>query len=192
MSVLKAVLYLFLIIVVLYFLVKIKQLLQDRKELIKIPGPETKNILGGSYVTFKTFREWAKLYYPIYTFTFLHYVIPNILHPDDFERILSNPKHIEKSVVYDVFHNWLGTGLPTSTGEKWLNRRRILTPAFHFNILQQFVEIFNKQTDDLVKTFGDLGNQVNVCVDNHIAQFTLKTLAETAMGTQLKFFNKRK
>ncbi|XP_063909500.1 cytochrome P450 4c3-like isoform X1 [Zophobas morio] len=199
MFVLNVMLYLFFIVAVLFFLVKIKQLLQDRRELIKIPGPEAKNILGGSCaqlwtsldVSFKTFREWAKLYYPIYNITFLHYVVPNILHPDDFELILSNPKHMEKSIVYDVLHNWLGTGLLTSRGEKWQTRRRILTPAFHFNILQQFLDVFNKQTDDLVKTFGNFGDQVYVCVDNHVAQFTLKTIAETAMGTKLKFFKQK-
>ncbi|KAJ3659325.1 hypothetical protein Zmor_011019 [Zophobas morio] len=186
MFVLNVVLYLFFIIVVLFFLVTIKQLLQDRRELIRIPGPEAKNILGGSCaqlwtsadVSFKTFREWAKLYYPIYHVTFLHYVVPNILHPADFELILSNPQHMEKSIFYNVFHNWLGTGLLTSRGKKWLNRRKILTPAFHFNILQQFVDVFNKQTDDLVKTFVNFGDQVYVCVDNHVAQFTLKTIAK--------------
>ena len=84
---------------------------------------------------------------------------------------------MEKSDIYNVFHGWLGTGLLTSTGEKWLNRRRILTPAFHFSILQQFVEIFNNQIDDLVKTFGQLCDQVYISVDNYIAQFTLKTIA---------------
>ena len=84
---------------------------------------------------------------------------------------------MEKSDIYNVFHGWLGTGLLTSTGEKWLNRRRILTPAFHFSILQQFVEIFNRQTDDLVTTFGELCHQVYISVDNYIAQFTLKTIA---------------
>ncbi|XP_063908644.1 cytochrome P450 4c3-like [Zophobas morio] len=180
---------------ILYFLVKIKSLLKNRSELNRIPRPEDKNFIGGNSAhlqtsldaAFKTFRDWAKLYNPIYSMTVLHFVVPCILHPDDFELILSNPKHIEKSDIYNVFHGWLGTGLLTSTGEKWLNRRRILTPAFHFSILQQFVEIFNKQTDDLVTTFGELCHQVYISVDNYIAQFTLKTIAETAMGTKLKF-----
>ncbi|XP_063909502.1 cytochrome P450 4c3-like [Zophobas morio] len=199
MFVLNVVLYLFLIIVLLYFLVKIEHLLQDRKVLLNIPGPQAKNILSGSCaqlrtstdVTFKTFRERAKLYYPIYSFTFLHYVAPNILHPVDFELILSNPKHTEKGIVYNVFHSWLGTGLFTSSEEKWHNRRTILTPAFHFNILQKFVDVFNKQTDDLVKILGNLRDQVYVCVDSHVGQLTLKIIAETAMGTKLNFFKEK-
>ncbi|KAJ3659328.1 hypothetical protein Zmor_011019 [Zophobas morio] len=198
MFVLNAVLYFVLLTVIICFVLKIKNLLKNRKQLKIIPGPEAKNNLGGSIahlqtsldVSFKTLRKWAKLYYPIYTVTILNYISPIMLHPDDFELILSNPKHIEKSDVYNVLHGWLGTGLLTSTGQKWLNRRKILTPAFHFSILQQFVEIFNKHTDDLVKNFGKLLDQAYISVDSHVAQFTLKTVAETAMGTKLKFIKK--
>lgn len=60
----------------------------------------------------------------------------------DAERILTSSKHIEKSILYEMLHPFLGTGLLTSGGVKWFQRRRMLTPAFHFNILKEFLEIF--------------------------------------------------
>jgi cytochrome P450 family 4 len=92
---------------------------------------------------------------------------------------MSNPKHNTKSRIYNVLHPWLGTGLLTSTGSKWSTRRRILTPSFHFSILQQFVTVFNEETEQLVETFKKLCDQPFIDVTQHVTQFTLKTITGT-------------
>lgn len=35
-------------------------------------------------------------------------------------------------------------------GHKWFERRKIITPTFHFKILEQFVEVFDKLGDTVV------------------------------------------
>lgn len=63
------------------------------------------------------------------------------------EIILSNATtNLTKNTIYDFLYPWLGEGLLLSTGSKWHSRRKILTPAFHFRILEQFIDIFDKQS----------------------------------------------
>uniref|UniRef100_A0A674J903 Cytochrome P450 family 4 subfamily F member 22 n=1 Tax=Terrapene triunguis TaxID=2587831 RepID=A0A674J903_9SAUR len=40
-----------------------------------------------------------------------------------------------------------GDGLLLSNGAKWVRHRRMLTPAFHFDILKPYMKIFNQSTD---------------------------------------------
>lgn len=60
-------------------------------------------------------------------------------------------KLITKSNEYDYLKPWLNTGLLTSTDQKWLNRRKVITHAFHFKILEDFVDTFDRQSSILVE-----------------------------------------
>jgi cytochrome P450 family 4 len=48
-------------------------------------------------------------------------------------------------------------------GEIWKKHRRLLTPAFHFEILQQFVEVFEKCGDIFVEKFqNEIGHSFDI------------------------------
>jgi cytochrome P450 family 4 len=102
--------------------------------------------------------------------------VANIMNPYDFETILSSSKHISKSQVYDMLHGWLGTGLLTSTGSKWQNRRKILTPSFHFNILQEFIKIFHEETERLVEVLKKECDKPFIDVTGYVSDFALNTI----------------
>jgi cytochrome P450 family 4 len=61
------------------------------------------------------------------------------------EALLSNQQEISKMTHYGLLQRWLGTGLLISSGKKWHQRRKILTPGFHFQILEKFAQIMNEQ-----------------------------------------------
>lgn len=51
------------------------------------------------------------------------------------------------------------SGLLLSTGKKWHQRRRIITPTFHFKILEQFVDVMEKQGQVFVAKLKTLEGQ---------------------------------
>ena len=86
----------------------------------------------------------------------------DIIRASDAEIILKTSKHIEKSRIYELLHPFLRTGLLTSNGEKWHSRRRLLTSAFHFDILKQYLEVFRDESNRLVDDLKQLnGNDIN-------------------------------
>ncbi|XP_069487645.1 cytochrome P450 4V2-like [Ambystoma mexicanum] len=108
-----------------------------------------------------------------------------LYHADTVEAILSTSKHMDKSYAYTFLHPWLGTGLLTSTGEKWRSRRKMLTPTFHFAILAEFLEVMNEQSKILV---NKLEQHVDKGAFNCFMDVTLCALdiiCETAMGKKI-------
>ncbi|XP_063012090.1 cytochrome P450 4V2 isoform X1 [Melospiza melodia melodia] len=105
-----------------------------------------------------------------------------LYHPDSVEAILNNSKHIEKSYLYKFLHPWLGTGLLTSTGDKWRSRRKMITPTFHFAILSDFLEVMNEQGNILVKKLEKHVDKEPFNVFMDITLCALDIICETAMG----------
>lgn len=76
---------------------------------------------------------------------------------------MNNKDHIEKSIDYELLHPWLGKGLLTSTADKWFSHRRMLTPAFHFGILEQYLDVFTKNAKVCFHFFPGVGIPKYLC-----------------------------
>eukprot|EP00057_Strongylocentrotus_purpuratus_P003571 XP_003726922.1 PREDICTED: cytochrome P450 4V2 [Strongylocentrotus purpuratus] len=99
------------------------------------------------------------------------------------EVILSSSQHVRKGFLYRLLEPWLGLGLLTSTGQKWFHRRKMLTPTFHFSILQCFMDVFNEQSTILVKKlekFADKSETINIFP--LVTNCVLDIICDTAMG----------
>ncbi|EFA04617.2 cytochrome P450-like protein [Tribolium castaneum] len=105
------------------------------------------------------------------------------------ECVLSSTKLIKKSHHYTFFQGWLGTGLLTADGAKWKTHRRILTPAFHFQILEQFIEVFEKCGDVLVKKFENEVGRKSFDIYPYVTLHTLDVICESIMGISVNAQN---
>ncbi|XP_025082513.1 cytochrome P450 4F22-like isoform X1 [Pomacea canaliculata] len=115
--------------------------------LHKFPGPNERGIQYDTDCMEKRprfSRVWAGPFTPVLF----------IYHPELIRLILktSAPKPRGKLLVsdYDMGLGWLGEGLLISNGARWARSRRLLTPAFHFEILRSYVVIENRACDLLL------------------------------------------
>ncbi|XP_028901825.2 probable cytochrome P450 4d14 [Zeugodacus cucurbitae] len=102
------------------------------------------------------------------------------------EPVLSSQKLLTKNNLYGLLTPWLREGLLLSTGPKWHSRRKIITPSFHFKILEDFVGVFDQQSNvmiDLLREKADGETVVNLYP--FVCAMALDVIAETAMGVKI-------
>ncbi|XP_069136023.1 cytochrome P450 4A24-like [Argopecten irradians] len=105
------------------------------------------HIDGFTEICFKLIREtkarvisfWIMFMFPLIF----------VCHPETAKVVLksSEPKSKRVGGAYYPLLDWLGDGLLISDGKKWERNRRLLTPAFHFDVLKPYVSIYNKVFD---------------------------------------------
>ncbi|KAF2895541.1 hypothetical protein ILUMI_10635 [Ignelater luminosus] len=112
-----------------------------------------------------------------------------ICDPKAAEFLLGSTSILEKSYEYKFLHSWLGTGLLTSSGGKWKRQRKLITPTFHFQILEQFIGVFDSQSDILVKKLNKEVDQKAFDIYPYITLCALDIICEAAMGTSVNAQN---
>ncbi|CAD6193477.1 unnamed protein product [Caenorhabditis auriculariae] len=106
-----------------------------------------------------------------------------VVRPEYAKEVLESNDLITKADEYSILFPWLGTGLLTSTGEKWQRRRKLLTPAFHFKVLNDFISVHDYQAKTLMEQLSplaDKGEQVDLFP--YLKRAALDIICETSMG----------
>ncbi|XP_027706737.1 cytochrome P450 4F22 isoform X2 [Vombatus ursinus] len=103
-----------------------------------------------------------------------------LVHPDYIKPLLGASAAIapKDKLFYGFLTPWLGDGLLLSKGEKWSRHRRMLTPAFHFDILKPYMKIYNQCTDIMHAKWNRLAAGAVVSLDmfEHVSLMTLDSL----------------
>lgn len=68
-------------------------------------------------------------------------------------------------------------------GKNWKTHRKILTSAFHFGMLQDFVNVFYKQTENLISKLNEHGS-MEINIIPLIAEFSLMCIAGITLFLQ--------
>ena len=83
-------------------------------------------------------------------------------------KIYLNNYHIlrEENRASSSFRCDTGDGLLLSSGSKWFRNRKLLTPAFHFDVLKPYMKIYNEATDIFIVREWELGYLIYTQTDS--------------------------
>ncbi|CAI5447823.1 unnamed protein product [Caenorhabditis angaria] len=98
------------------------------------------------------------------------------------EPILASSKHLNKGFAYKLLEPWLGLSILTSQREQWRPKRKLLTPTFHYDILKDFLPIFNEQAKIMIQKMCLYGPTDPVDILSMVTLCTLDIICETSMG----------
>ncbi|XP_076234064.1 cytochrome P450 4c3 [Calliopsis andreniformis] len=157
--------------------------------LRKVPHPPAFPIIGNAYQlccspeeAFKKMIKWAKNLGDMYLiwvgmrpFIFLY-------KAEAIQPLLSSSIHIDKSLEYEYLQPWLGTGLVTSTGEKWHFRRKLLTPTFHSGLLEVYLKTAIRETNILISCLGKEVGKHSFDIVPYAKRATLDIICDSSMG----------
>lgn len=182
------------IVLILIFLKFVFWFLSYRDRLAKwrqFPGSTSWPVIGHS-LEFKTPKDilpQALKYQKQYGLTFrvqlgkVHTLFT--ADPRLSEIITTSHTLIKKSLGVTFMRNWLGEGLITADNPRWKIHRRLITPTFHFKILEDFVPIFNKNAKHLVNFMKENRMNAEFDVYEDIVLCSLDAICETAMGISI-------
>ncbi|XP_005112203.1 cytochrome P450 4F4 [Aplysia californica] len=135
----------------------LRHFLEHRRTYSQLPGDNDLHWLLGNIHKYPGFNEAGlkfdfgkseefKYFHRIWVGPFL--AVIQCYHPESIRKVINSsapkPRNLSLfSSSYDMGVSWLGEGLILTNGARWSRNRRLLTPAFHFDILKNYMKVYN-------------------------------------------------
>ncbi|XP_065769710.1 cytochrome P450 4A11-like isoform X2 [Muntiacus reevesi] len=107
-----------------------------------------------------------------------------VYDPDYMKMVLgrSDPKPHR---TYKYLTPWIGKGLLLLEGQTWFQHRRMLTPAFHYDILKPYVGLMADSVRVMLDNWEELVSQdSHLEIFEHVSLMTLDTIMKCAFSYQ--------
>ncbi|XP_056388474.1 cytochrome P450 4A4-like isoform X2 [Hyla sarda] len=179
----------------LYLLYKVSSLYLRQKNLERVfsafPGPKRHWLYGNVHEMkndgndLEILNGYAKQFdyaFPMWFGNFFASLI--VYHPDYIKAILSrnDPK---ENFFYYFLTPWIGNGLLILSGQKWLQHRKLLTPAFHYDVLKPYVRVMSDCVNVMLEKWERLFSDKNpVELLHHVSLMTLDIIMNCTFSYQ--------
>ncbi|KAM5247991.1 cytochrome P450 4A6-like isoform 2-T2 [Ctenodactylus gundi] len=108
-----------------------------------------------------------------------------VIYDPDYMKVImgrSDPKALR---TYKFLSPWIGYGLLLLNGQTWFQHRRMLTPAFHYDILKPYVAIMADSVRVMLDKWEKLISQDSPLeVFQHVSLMTLDSIMKCAFSYQ--------
>ncbi|XP_008488976.2 cytochrome P450 4A4 [Calypte anna] len=149
-----------LVLGVIFVLLKVAWFYWERKKIIKaleaFPGPPKHWLYGHNHLitsdnVLYQVVSWGEEYPYAFPRWFGPILPALIIHHPEFAKCALSQTDCKPNVPYQFTVPWIGKGLLVLDGEKWFQHRKLLTPAFHYDVLKPYMALMS----DSVKVMLD-------------------------------------
>ncbi|XP_032744822.1 cytochrome P450 4A2 [Rattus rattus] len=108
-----------------------------------------------------------------------------LLYDPDYVKVVLGRSDPKASGIYQFLAPWIGYGLLLLNGKKWFQHRRMLTPAFHYDILKPYVKIMVDSVNIMLDKWEKLDDQDHPLeIFHYVSLMTLDTVMKCAFSHQ--------
>ncbi|KAM5162029.1 cytochrome P450 4A11-like isoform 2-T2 [Callospermophilus lateralis] len=107
-----------------------------------------------------------------------------LIYDPEYMKVILGRSDPKAHSTYRLVAPWIGYGLLLLNGETWFQHRRMLTPAFHYDILKPYVGITADSVRVMLDKWEQLIGQDSLEIFQHVSLMTLDTIMKCAFSHQ--------
>uniref|UniRef100_A0A8D0JSI4 Taurochenodeoxycholic 6 alpha-hydroxylase n=2 Tax=Sus scrofa TaxID=9823 RepID=A0A8D0JSI4_PIG len=108
-----------------------------------------------------------------------------VIYDPDYMKVVLGRSDPKLTDVHKFLSPWIGYGLLLSDGQTWFQHRRMLTPAFHYDILKPYVNLMADSVKVMLDKWEQLVTQdSHLEIFGHVSLMTLDTVMKCAFSYQ--------
>ncbi|XP_054576588.1 LOW QUALITY PROTEIN: cytochrome P450 4A6-like [Eptesicus fuscus] len=106
-----------------------------------------------------------------------------MVYDPDYMKVVLGRSDPKNDGTYRFLAPWIGYGLLLLNGQTWFQHRRMLTPAFHYDILKPYVGLMADSVRVMLDKWEELISQdSHLEISEHISLMTLDTIMKCAFS----------